>query len=210
MDNLDLARHGVHLGDAGRALEANLQGSRSLPENVGSDMVVLYCLAHLGRYDELAEMLERLIVARPGIGGAEDEVMWSTSDIVALQAAVLSKHRQAAELLVNRLSGSNRRTSGIWISTCTARHLGGAAALLGRHDEARRYYQEAVKVCTDMRFRPELALTCLELAELILEHYPDDKKEAADHLAFCIPEFRDMKMQPALERALRHKEVLKA
>jgi len=27
---------------------------------------------------------------------------------------------------------------------------------------------------------------------------------------FVIPEFREMKMQPSLERALRHKEILKA
>jgi hypothetical protein len=30
------------------------------------------------------------------------------------------------------------------------------------------------------------------------------------HLDFAIAEFRDMKMRPALERALRHKDVLKA
>jgi len=94
--------------------------------------------------------------------------------------------------------------------TCVARHLGGAAALLGRHEEARKHYQEAVKVATDMRFRPELALTRLQLAELLLEQYPAGKKEALEHLDFAIAEFRDMKMQPWLERALRHKEILKA
>jgi hypothetical protein len=30
------------------------------------------------------------------------------------------------------------------------------------------------------------------------------------HLDFAIAEFREMKMQPSLERALRHKELLKA
>jgi hypothetical protein len=34
--------------------------------------------------------------------------------------------------------------------------------------------------------------------------------EAIEHLDFAIAEFRDMKMQPSLERALRHKDVLKA
>jgi hypothetical protein len=57
-----------------------------------------------------------------------------------------------------------------------------------------------------MRFRPELALTRLQLAELLLEQYPLEKSEAIAHLDFVIPEFRDMKMQPSLERALRHKE----
>jgi tetratricopeptide (TPR) repeat protein len=81
---------------------------------------------------------------------------------------------------------------------------------LGRHDEARKYYQGAIKVCTEMRFRLELALTRLQLAELLLEHYPKEKKEALEHLDFAIKEFQDMKMQPSLERALRHKEILKA
>jgi len=34
--------------------------------------------------------------------------------------------------------------------------------------------------------------------------------EALEHLDFAISEFREMKMQPLLERALRHKEILGA
>jgi uncharacterized protein (DUF924 family) len=48
------------------------------------------------------------------------------------------------------------------------------------------------------------------LAELLLEQYPQEKSEAMAHLDFAIGEFREMKMQPSLERALRHKEILKA
>jgi uncharacterized protein (DUF924 family) len=54
-----------------------------------------------------------------------------------------------------------------------------------------------------------MALSRLELAELLLEYYPE-KSEAIAHLDFSISEFRDMKMQPSLERAPRHKEILKA
>jgi len=61
-----------------------------------------------------------------------------------------------------------------------------------------------------MRFRPEVVLTRLQLAELLLEHYPDEKKEALEHLDFAINEFREMKMKPSLERAPRHKEILGA
>ena len=59
-------------------------------------------------------------------------------------------------------------------------------------------------------FRHEIALTRLQLAELLLEHYPEERTEALEHLDFTIGEFRDMKMQPSLERALRHKEILGA
>jgi len=57
-----------------------------------------------------------------------------------------------------------------------------------------------------MHLRPELALTHLGLAELLLEHpSPGEGRDAAiEHLDFAIAEFREMKMQPALERALRH------
>ena len=88
--------------------------------------------------------------------------------------------------------------------------MGAAAAFLGRYKEAHTYYQKAIKDCAEMSFRPELALTRLQLAELLLEHYPTEKKEALEHLDFAIREFQDMKMQPSLERALRHKEILKA
>ena len=54
-----------------------------------------------------------------------------------------------------------------------------------------------------MKFRPELALTRLQLAELLLEHYPKEKDTAKEHLDFAIEEFRKMKMQPSLDRALK-------
>jgi hypothetical protein len=58
--------------------------------------------------------------------------------------------------------------------------------------------------------RIPVAPTRLQLAELLLQHYPHEKSEVIAHLDFVIPEFSDMKMQPSLERALRHKEILKA
>ena len=130
--------------------------------------------------------------------------------VLLLETAVLARHTRAAEVLLNLLVGGAYKTTGLVYPTCVARHLGGAAALLGRHEEARKHYQEAIKICRDMRFRPELALTRLQLAELLLEHHPKERVKALEHLDFAISEFRDMKMRPWLERALRHKEILKA
>lgn len=199
----------VHLGNGDRALERMFQNARNTPQNAPSEMMMLYCLAHLGRYAEVADMLEQLVITRPGIGSAEDETIIQL-DTALLEGAVLAAHRQATELLLRRVASSRCVTGGWVLPTCIGRHLGAAAAFLGKPDEARKYYQEAIKVCTEIKFRPELALTRLQLAELLLEHYPAEKKEALEHLDFSIAEFRDMKMQPSLERALRHKEILKA
>jgi tetratricopeptide (TPR) repeat protein len=199
----------VYLGNAGPALEGRLQVARGHSQNIASNQSIQFYLTHLGRYAEAAEMLDRLVVTRPGIGSGEDETMVCL-DITSLEAAVLAGHRQAAELLLPRLAGTRRLTSGLWITTCAGRHMGAAAALLGRNEEARKYYQKAIKDCSEMPFRPELALTHLQLAELLLEHYPKKRAEALDHLDFAIKEFRDMKMQPSLERALRHKQIQNA
>jgi len=48
------------------------------------------------------------------------------------------------------------------------------------------------------------------VSEKLLEHYSDEHDAAIEHLDFAIAELRDMKMQPALERALRHPGLLKA
>ena len=114
-----------------------------------------------------------------------------------------------AELLAPAANLSASTTSG-WGNTCPARHLGAAAALLGEPDKARKYYHQALEAAGKTRFRPEIALTRLQLAELLLDHYPDERAEALEHLDFAIGEFRDMKMQPSLERALRDRETLDA
>jgi len=174
-----------------------------------SEPVICIVLAHQGRKKEATEILERRVVERPGAGTLDDEAD-AGDDVLFLEASVLISHRKAAELLMNRFKDSELYTPGIMQPTCVTRHVGGAAALLGRYDEARQYYQEAIKTCTEMPFRPELALSKLQLAELLLEHYPEEKKEALEHLNSAIKEFREMKMQPSLERALRHKDILKA
>jgi tetratricopeptide (TPR) repeat protein len=199
----------VYLGRNLEALERALRDLSGVADRFGAMALLPLVLGHLGQKDKVSEILERLVVRRPGIATPEDETAayW---DALHLEAAVLAGHRRAAELLLNRFGGTSVVTSGIFYPTCILRHLGGACALLNRPDEARKYYQEAIKVCTEMKFRPELALTRLQLAELLLEHYPKERAEALEHLDFAIKEFQDMKMQPSLERALRHKEILKA
>jgi hypothetical protein len=48
------------------------------------------------------------------------------------------------------------------------------------------------------------------LADVLLDHYVHEHDTASEHLDFAIAEFREMKMQPALERALRRRGLVKA
>jgi len=87
---------------------------------------------------------------------------------------------------------------------------GGAVNPAGEPARAREYYLQALQVAATVHNRPEAALTRLELAELLLKHYPNEHMQAVEHLDFAITEFGEMKMQPALERALKHKGLLHA
>ena len=96
------------------------------------------------------------------------------------------------------------------LPTCIARHLGAAAALLGRREEARAHYQSALDASRAMGFRPEVALASLGLAELLLTSDGDDRVEALSHLEFAQRELREMGMAPALahaEHLARHTEA---
>ncbi len=52
-------------------------------------------------------------------------------------------------------------------------------------------------------------LTHLHLAELLMEHYPEEKTEALEYLDFAIKEFLEMKLEPWMGSALRYKDILK-
>ncbi len=78
----------------------------------------------------------------------------------------------------------------------------------GEPDKTRAYHHGALKVAGKIRNRPELALTRLQLAELLLKDYSDERVEAMEHSDFAIGEFGDMKMQSSFERALSHRDFL--
>lgn len=86
--------------------------------------------------------------------------------------------------------------------TSPSRHIAAAAALSGDFSTARERYRRAADECTAIPHRPEAALARLGLAEVLADHFPDEQAEAAQHLETAIAEFRAMKMQPSLEKAL--------
>ena len=196
----------------GRSEDA-LAGIREVPDlffngGINSAQRCL-CLAHMGRKTESADILRQML-SRRDLARSDDPTPTQALKFL-LDAAVLLGDAGAARRLADRLS----RMAGLLYSAaeqthCIGRSCGAAAALYGDYRASLGHYQQAIEICTKVRFRPELALTRLELAELLLNHRPDERTAAIEHLDFAIAEFREMKMQPSLERALRHKEVLKA
>jgi len=123
---LAVSRPQLHLGGDLEGLEIEFQGALQGPARAWAVAPLLsLVLAHIERDSEVSEMLAQWVLARPGIGSAEDETpAWV--DILFLEASVLMRHREAAGLLLRRLAGSGVHTSGAWCTTCTARHMGAA------------------------------------------------------------------------------------
>jgi hypothetical protein len=173
------------------------------------------CLAHLDRHEEARAIRERF----GDISSDEDETNLGIL-VTLLDAAVLGGDRETAQALARRLAPFAPYPCAKEVGVTYARLLGGAAALVGERERARAYYEQALEVCGRIGFRPETALTHLELAELLLgdaltpalsqEEREKTQQEAQAHLDFAVEEFRAMKMQAALERALRHKGLLHA
>ena len=167
-------------------------------------------LAHAGRAGEALELSRRYM--KEGTYGEEADETNVGSLLYMLNTAVLVGDRETAEVLYPRITPlgdiallGHNPLEGF---SCISRLLGGAAALLGDPQSARMHYDKALEMMGKIRFRPEVALAHLELAELLLDHYPDPsassgqaRTEGLEHLDFAITELRDMKMQPALERA---------
>ncbi|UCC17183.1 MAG: AAA family ATPase, partial [Dehalococcoidales bacterium] len=145
-----------------------------------------FLAVRLGQVEEANRRLDRMIESRPHITSTDDMTPVNL-DIFTLESAVLVGHRLAIELLLRRFTNTTLAAASIF---GISRLLGAGAAFLEKYEEAREHYKEAIRFCTEIRFRPELALSRLGLAELLLDHYPDEKAEALEHLDFAIKEFR--------------------
>ena len=190
-----------HLGRGERA------GFSGGPQMRSAQSVLI--LARLGQTEEARTALDEF---RPQFRVAPGESDLATNALNALLAASVTVHdTEAAGHLTLHLASLSRMVvpeAGGQLG-CAARYLGAAAALLDHPDDARVFYAHAIEICERVRFRPELALTRLQLAELQFDQFPDERAEAVAHLDFAIGEFREMKMQPALERALERQLTLK-
>jgi class 3 adenylate cyclase len=159
-------------------------------------------LAWLGRRAEAAEILRGLVDAARSSPTDAEEVP-PVLLVNLLVAAILVGDAEATALALELLEPAEAPFTSWGMLTSIARQRAVGAAALGEITKARAYYAKALEDTRAIRLRPEIALTQLGLAELLLEHFPDERAAALDHLASAVPELRAMNMRPALERALR-------
>ena len=195
----------VYLGRAGewlKALErfAPIPGSAAVAQRLIGYRAA--CLAHLGRLEEARALLEPLL--EDEAAGRGDMERNANLMMYLFETAVLVGHKAAAAAMRERLEPIADASMGDWFYTCVARHLGAADLLLGDVPRARQHFTQALDATTRIQFRPETALCHLELAELLARApEPGCRFAARRHLDTALPELREMRMEPALKRAMR-------
>ena len=163
-----------------------------------------YLLSLLGRCDEALA----LRASFPGLE-SDDDATACMFVVLWLAVSTVCQDVQTATALVPRLSPLANRLDG-WIGMSYGRVVGEAAVFLGRAVDARASFEAALAVCDKLRCRPELALTRLDLAELLLTSFPAEKSRALEQLQLAILDFQTMHMQPFLSRALELNESVAA
>jgi DNA-binding CsgD family transcriptional regulator len=150
----------------------------------------------LGQYEEAL----RLSAGFGNIGDSNDRsAVWILAYL--LEVSIRCGDAVTAEALVGRLAPLANRLQTWYSIVSFGRLLGEATAMLGQPKEAEAFYLQGLEVCRKVRFRPEIALICLDLAELRLEHFDAERAEALSDLNFAIDDFDAMHMTPSLERA---------
>jgi DNA-binding CsgD family transcriptional regulator len=151
----------------------------------------------LGRCDEVMALRAQFV----GIERQDDATAVIFLSLL-LEASIHCNDAVTAGALAQRLAPLADRVDG-WSMVSYGRLLGQAALLTGRGAvEARDAYEKAIAACQRVRFRPELALVRLDLAELLLNSFPSERDAAMEQLRLATAEFEAMHMQPSLDRAI--------
>ena len=101
--------------------------------------------------------------------------------------------------------------NGAYLARSNQRVLGDLAKTSGEEPAAEDHYQRSVKFCRETGFKPELAWSLYEYADLLLTRDGDrDREKAGPMLDEALALTTDMGMKPLMEKVLSKREILKA
>jgi DNA-binding CsgD family transcriptional regulator len=186
----------------GRATSTLLEGFRG--ETRPQMACRAFILALLGQNDEALSLRARF----EGIDSEEDATARMLLALL-LDVSIRCGDHATAAALVPRMAPHADRLDGLTILSY-GRLVGEAAALLNRPDEARAYFEQALAFCEKVRIRPELALTRLSMAVLLLQSYPAERRRWAELLRLATADFEAMHMPAYLTRALELQDSVDA
>jgi len=93
----------------------------------------------------------------------------------------------------------------------TDRLLGLLSQTMGKLSQAMSHFEEGLAFCRKGGYRPELAWTCCDYADMLLGRKAEgDRSKAASLLDEALTISSELGMRPLMERVLSRREILKA
>jgi tetratricopeptide (TPR) repeat protein len=91
------------------------------------------------------------------------------------------------------------------------RVLGILAQTMGQLDKAAEHFEAAIAFCRKAGYRPELAWSCCDYADMLLQRSgPGDRQKAMSLLDESLRISRELGMRPLMERVLSRRKILRA
>ncbi len=91
------------------------------------------------------------------------------------------------------------------------RLLGLLAHTIGNLDQAAKHFEDALAFCRKAGYRPELAWTCCDYADTLLQrNVPGDREKAMSLLDESLAISSELGMRPLMERVLSRRDILRA
>ncbi|MCH8817915.1 MAG: hypothetical protein IIC92_09350 [Chloroflexi bacterium] len=101
------------------------------------------------------------------------------------------------------------KTALSWMSV--DRMLGRLARAMERRDDAISHFEDGLVFCRNAGYRPELAWTGSDYAEMLLDHdEPGDHEKAIELQDEALAITQELGMRPLTERILARREILRA
>ncbi len=89
--------------------------------------------------------------------------------------------------------------------------MGLLAQTMGNMDKAAEHFEGALAFCRRAGFRPELAWTCCDYADTLLQRNESgDQEKAMTMLDESLAISTELGMRPLMERVLSRREILRA
>ncbi len=91
------------------------------------------------------------------------------------------------------------------------RVLGLLSETMGNPDQSTAHFEDALTFCRKAGYRPELAWTCCDYADTLLQrNEPGDREKATTLLDESLAISSELGMRPLMERVLSRREILGA
>ena len=104
-----------------------------------------------------------------------------------------------------------QRGTMIWTVSSVDRLLGLLSQTMGGLDQAASHFEDALAFCRKAGYRPDLAWTCCDYADTLLQRNGDgDQARAMSLLNESFAISSELGMRPLMERVLSRQEILKA